>query len=283
MSYPVSTPAGPPVPWRRPDDYSSYGVVLSWNEYTAWLRGDKTHAMVRGERVPLPPPWRPGQHWAHVGKTGEGKTNHVVAALKGTGRKYIMAIDPKGLDETLTKSGWRRVTALPSDKRRFPRDLRRILEDPEDTRPVRIIVGLDGKTKESDQANRELLLAAMEYARSSGGWSVYVDEHQVATDPRMFGLGPIVARMSVSARSAKTSILTSMQYLSWSEKAPVRQASLISLHKTKSKDLLRKLSEEIGRDWRELASIVEEFARYDVMTLSDDLRSPVIVTKPPKI
>lgn len=283
MSYPVSTPAGPPLLRRRPDDYSSYGVVLSWDEYTAWLRGEKTSAMVRGERVPLPPAWRPGQHWAHIGKTREGKTNHVIAALHGTGRKYIMALDPKGEDPTLNKSGWRRVTALPSDKRRFPRDLRKIIEDPEDTRPVRIIVGLDGKTKASDAANKALLMDAMEYARESGGWTVYVDEHQVATDPRMFNLGPIVARMSVSAAAAKTSIMTSMQFMAWSEKAPVRQASLISLHKTKSRVLLKKLEEELGRDWRELASIVDEFARYDVMTLSDDLRSPVIVTRPPKI
>jgi hypothetical protein len=99
----------------------------------------------------------------------------------------------------------------------------------------------------------------------------------------MFGLGPLVARMSVSARSSKTSIVTSMQYLSWSEKAPVRQASLISMHKTKSRDLLRKASEEIGRDWRDLAAIVEEFARFDVMTLTDDLRAPVILTTPRKI
>lgn len=281
MDYPLNLPGAAPLMARRPDDFSDRAVVLDWDDYVDWLRGELTSAVVAGRRVPLPPPWRPGQHWAHIGKTREGKTNHVVAVLKAT-RKYVLALDPKGEDPTLSASGWRRVTCLPTDKR-FPRDLRRIIDDPEDTRPVRIVVGLDARTRESDQANRELLEASMEYARASRGWSVYVDEHQVATDPRMFGLGPIVARMAVSAASAKTSILTSMQYMSWSEKAPVRQASLISLHKTKSRDLLRKLAEETGRDWQELASIVDEFARFDVMTLSDDLRSPVVVVRPPKI
>lgn len=77
--------------------------------------------------------------------------------------------------------------------------------------------------------------------------------------------------------------MTTMQYLSWAEKAPVRQASLISFWKTKSKDLLRKMSEETGRDWQELAMITNELDRYDMITISDDTRSPVVVTRPPKI
>lgn len=277
----VSYPAGPGL-GRRPDDFSGRAVFLDWPEYVAWLLGHKRWHLVRGQRIPLPPPWKPGQHWANIGKTREGKTNHVVVMLQAT-RKYVLALDPKGEDETLSASGWRRVTALPTDRRRFPRDLRKQLEDPYDNRPMRLIVGLDARTRESDQANKELLQATLEYARQARGWTVYVDEHQVATDPRMFGLGPQVARMSVSAASAKTSILTSMQYIGWSEKAPVRQASLVSVWKNKSRDLMRKLSEELGRDWRELAAIVDELDKYDLVTFSDDVRAPIVITRPPKL
>jgi hypothetical protein len=278
----LSIPDGPPLLRGRPDDYSAVAVFLSWPEYLNWLKGLKTWHVVNGERIPLPPPWKPGQHWANIGKTREGKTNYVVLLLGAT-RKYVIALDPKGEDPTLTKSGWPRVTCLPTDRRHFPKDLRKKIEDPYYTGPIRMIVGLDSKTRESDDANRKLLQDTLEYARQSGGWSVYVDEHQVATDPRMFGLGPQVARMAVTAASAKTSILTSMQYIGWSEKAPVRQASLVSLWKNKSRDLMRKLAEELGRDWRELAAIVDELDRFDLVTFSDDVRAPIILTRPPEL
>lgn len=260
------------------DDFGGRGVVLDWTEYVDWLKGRKTGHLVGGEMVRLPPPWSPGQHWANIGKTREGKTNFVVATLRET-RKYVMALDPKGEDETLSRSGWRRVRGVPP-RHRFPRDVQRDLDE---GKPVRLIVGLDSRTTEDDEANRALMRAAMEYARASRGWTVYVDEHQVATDPRMFNLGPPVARASVSAARAKSSLVTSMQYLTWSEKAPVRQATFISFWKTRSRDLMRKLAEECGRDWRELAAIADELRKFDVATLSDDVRSPVVVTRPPKI
>ena len=258
----------------QPDDFGGRGVVLKWDEFVLWMRGKKTtHGEVR-----LPPPWKPGQHWALIGKTREGKSNFAVAVLRET-RRYILALDPKGEDETLTKSGWTRVTGVPPHKK-FPREIQQALDDGQ---PVRLIVGLDSRTVEDDAANKKLMAQCIEYARQSRGWTIYVDEHQIATDPRMYNLGPAVARASVSAARAKTSVVTTMQYLSWSEKAPVRQASLISFWRSRSRDLMKKLSEESGRDWRELASIADELPRYHVATLSDDLRAPVLVTKPPKI
>lgn len=279
----VSIPAGPPLlRGGRPGDYSARAVFLDWFEYINWLKGLKRWHMVDGQRIPLPPAWMPGQHWANIGKTREGKSNYVVALLKET-RKYVIVLDPKGEDPTLSKAGWPRVTALPNDRRHFPKDLRKKIEDPYYTGPIRMIVGLDAKTRASDEANKRLLQDTLEYARQSGGWTVYVDEHQVATDPRMFNLGPMVARMAVSAASAGTSIMTSMQYIGWSEKAPVRQASFVTLWKNKSRDLMRKASEELGRDWRELAAIVDELDKYDLVTFSDEVRAPIVLTRPPKI
>jgi hypothetical protein len=288
VSYPTAR-AEPAA--TRPGDFSDRGVVLSWAEFIKWLNGEKQGAAVDGRPVRLPPPWNPGQHWALIGKTREGKSNFAIAVLRET-RKYVLALDPKGEDETLTKSGWLRVTSLPNAKRSLGWKLshqeeaklwRGIEKDIEEGRPARLIVGLDSRTREDDEANKRLMRDAVEYVRESRGWSMYVDEHQIATDPRMFGLGPQVARASISAARSKTSVITTMQYLSWSEKAPIRQASFITIWKTKSRDLVKKLSEEIGRDWRQLASIVDELNKYDCATFSDDLRSPVIVTRPPKV
>lgn len=273
MSYPTAEAREPAA-----DDFGGRGVVLPWPDFVLWLRGKKTSHPVEGEAVTLPPPWKPGQHWALIGKTREGKSNFACAVLRET-RKFVLALDPKGEDETLTKTGWTRVTGVPPGKK-FPREIQEALDN---GRPVRLIVGLDSRTVEDDAANKKLMAATIEYSRQARGWTVYVDEHQIATDPRMYNLGPAVARASVSAARAKTSVMTTMQYLSWSEKAPIRQASLISFWRTRSRDLMKKLAEECGRDWRELASIADELPRYHVATLSDDLRAPVVVTKPPKI
>jgi len=272
----------------RADDFSRHGVVLTWDEYIAWLTGRKKWHLVGGRRIRLPPPWKPGQHWALIGKTREGKTNFAVVMLIAT-RKYVLAIDPKGEDETLTASGWTRVHSVPGGRyqpRRYSRewrlweDLWKRIEAGED---VRIVVGLPTRTQADDEANKQLMSDAVEFTRTSRGWTLLVDEHQVATDPRMYRIGPQVARMAVSAASAKTSVMTTMQYLSWSEKAPVRQASFISIWKTRNKDLLRRLSDETGRDWQELGQIVDELGKYDMVTICDDVRAPVIVTRPPKL
>jgi len=280
MAYPAA---------RRPDDYSDYAVVLTWPQYCRWLRGRLAWAPgAGGVMLPLPPPWKPGQHWALIGKTREGKTNFAVAMLAET-CKYVLAVDPKGEDETLTKSGWMRVTSVPGGKfrpRRWSDEWRaweRIQQACEDGRPARVIVGLPTRTQSDDEANRQLMSDAIEYTRQARGWTLLVDEHQVATDPRMYRIGPQVARMAISAASAKTSVMTTMQYLSWAEKAPVRQASLMSLWKTKSRDLLRRTSEENSRDWQQLAAIVNELDRFDMVTISDDLRAPVVITRPPEV
>src|SRR5215813_3749679 len=66
-----------------------------WDEHLSWMRGN----------------WQPGQHIASIGPTGEGKTTYNVGLL-GL-RKYPLALDPKGRDETLSASGWARVESLP--------------------------------------------------------------------------------------------------------------------------------------------------------------------------
>lgn len=259
----------------RHDDYGGHAVYLDWDdEFIPWLHGE----LLEQDDVPLPPAWRPGQHWAHIGKTREGKTNFVLVKALAA-RKYVMVLDPKGNDPTLVKSRWPRVDGVPPAKA-FPREIQRALEE---GRPVRVIVGLGTRTREDDAKNRRLMADAVEYTREAGGWTVIVDEHQVATDPRMYNIGPDVARMAVSAASDKTSVETCMQYVSWTEKAPLRQASFVSYWKSRSRALFKGLSLEIGRDWQELAAIADELGRFDVCIICDDLRAPIMVTHPPEI
>lgn len=273
MSYPVSRAAAPP---RRPARNVLY---LDWErEFIPWILGRLRTVVRDGRRIGLPPPWKPGQHMALVGKTREGKTNFVVALLRMT-RKWVLALDPKGEDETLSASGWTRVNGVPP-KKRFPKEVR---EDLDDDRPVRLVVGMDTRTRDADRANRELMSDAIEYVRQAEGWTLYVDEHQILSDQRMFKLGPDIARMAISAARGKTSVITSMQYLSWVERAPARQASFIVIWRTRNRDLIKALSDETGRDRKMLAGIVDELPRFHCLVISDDIRAPMIITRPPKV
>jgi hypothetical protein len=222
--------------------------------------------------VKLSGPWRPGQHIALTGKTGEGKSTFAVGVLQT--RKYVLALDPKGEDETLAASGFRRVTALPP-KGRFPRDIQRDLEE---GRPVRLIVGGASRTVADDAKLRQLMEDALEYVRQAGGWSTYVDEFQLVGDQRMFRLGPQVERMLISARRDKASVVTSFQAPAWVPKASTRQASIIVCWKTKSRDMIKNVAETAGRPWKEIEAVLDELPKYHVLVIPDDLRAPMMIT-----
>jgi hypothetical protein len=259
-------------------------VALTPDEFLGWAKGELRR--IRG--IKLPPPWQPGQHVALIGKTREGKTNFAVWLLSEL-RKFILALDPKGEDESLSKSGWTRVTTVPGGHRkprpgskewRTWRDLDKARAE---GRPVRVIVGMQSRTRADDVANRVLMRDAIEYARQSGGWSLYVDEHQILSDRRMYGLGEDIARQAISAARDKMSVLASMQYLAWVEKAATRQSTLVVLWRTRSRDLIKLAAEVTGRDWREIAAALDELPKYWLLLISDELRAPMLMVRPPKV
>src|SRR5262245_52628705 len=101
----------PNRPVTQPDQ--TRAIYLPWESYLAWLSGKirKAHNAA-GESVRLGPPLSPGHHMAVIGPTGCAKTTHSVGFLLAC-RKYVLALDPKGEDETLSASGFVRVTELP--------------------------------------------------------------------------------------------------------------------------------------------------------------------------
>lgn len=243
---------------------------------------------VNGQLVKLPPPWQPGQHVALIGKTREGKTNFVVWLLSEC-RRYVLALDPKGEDESLSNSGWTRVKTVPggvakpalfSDEWKTWRQLEQAKAE---GRPVRIIAGVASRTRAGDIANRQLMRDAIEYARQTGGWSLLVDEHQILSDRRMFGLGEDIARQAISAARDKMSVLANMQYLAWVEKAATRQATLIAVCRTKDRDLIRSAARVAGRPWQEIQAAVDELPKFWWLIVSDELRAPMLMVRPPKV
>lgn len=260
-------------------------VALTPAEFLSWARGELPEH--RGYK--MPPPWQPGQHLALLGKTREGKSNLAVW-LCAELRLWVMALDPKGEDETLSASGWPRMSTVPGGAARSRwmgaeyREWERIQDDIAAGIPRRLIVGTTTRTREADEANRQLMKDAIEYCRQVGGWTMLVDEHQVLSDPRMFRLGPDIARMAVTAARDLSSLIINFQYLAWIEKAGVRQSTLIGMARTRDRDLIKSAAAAAGRPWQELATICDEFVhKYWWMILSDEPRAPVLLVRPPKV
>lgn len=259
-------------------------IALTPEEFTDWARGRLRE--IRGTR--LPPPWQPGQHLALIGKTREGKTNFAIWLISAV-RRYVLAIDPKGHDETLSASGWTRVTTVPGGMRKARlwsqewRLWRRIDRDRAEGRPVRLIAGMTTRTKADDIANRQLIRDAIEYVREAGGYTLLVDEHQILSDRRLYGLGEDIARQSISAARDGTSVVAAMQYLAWVEKAAIRQSTLCALWRTRDEDLIKMTARVTGRPWREIAAAMDELPKYWLLLISDELRAPMLMVRPPKV
>jgi hypothetical protein len=272
-----STAAAPPRPRTGTGDRftSSTGSVvgLPWDQFLRYMADC----------------WQPGQHIAMIGPTGEGKSTFAVGLLSL--RRYVMALDPKGEDETLSASGYERVDALPSGQIRLwwhlsraGRQWSRIEQRLAEGHPQRIIVGGPSRTEEQDARNQALMRKSFAYARESTGWTVYVDEFELISSQRMFRLGPNVERMLISARRDGTSVVTSFQAAAWVSKHATRQARYAVIWPTGDRQMIENVAKSMGRDWRHLAAAVDELPPYHVLVVPRGKNGgPVICTSAPKL
>lgn len=235
--------------------------------------------------------WKPGQHIAMIGPTGEGKSTFAGGLLSL--RKWVLALDPKGEDETLSASGFERVSTLPTAARgplwrsqhwTAARQWDRIENAIAEGKPARIIVGGPARTAQQDAANQDLMRRGFLYAREAGGWTVYVDEFELISSQRMFRLGPEVERMLISARSDGTSVITSFQAAAWVSKHATRQARFAVIWPTGDRDMIRNVAQGMGRDWRQLAAGVDELPAFHVLVIPRGKSGgPLVCTSAPRL
>ena len=217
--------------------------------------------------------WPPGAHFALCGPTGEGKTTFAVSILKQ--RKWVMALDPKGEDETLSASGFVRVVSLP-----LPR---RIRNDIAEGKPARIILGGPATTDAEDQALWNLMRDGIKMVRQQGGWTIYADEFQVLADLRMFNLGKRIEQLQISARSKGTSVVTSFQAPAWVPKSSTRQAKFVAMWPTRDVNMIKAVAESMGRPWRLLEEAVHALEQYYVLVIPSNIHVPMVLAHPPKV
>lgn len=217
--------------------------------------------------------WQPGQHVALIGPTGEGKSTFAVGILSL--RKWVLALDPKGEDETLSKSGYQRITAWPPSSR--------IRDGIAEGKPARLIVGGSNRTNEEMEKLRDLMQHAVEGVRSEGGWTIYADEFQILADRRMFGLDKEIERLLIAARTKGTSVITSFQAPAWVPKASTRQTRFVVMFPTRDKNMIKVVAETMGRPWDELAEAVRELPDYHCLVIPKKPRAPMVVTHAPPL
>jgi hypothetical protein len=265
-------------------------VWLSWEHYLAWLAGKlRTTHDADGRMVRLGSPWAPGEHLALIGPTGEGKTTHAIGIL-GL-RKYVLALDPKGEDETLSASGYLRVGSIWKNDLRWrikhrddARTWDHIWRAIEDRRPARIIVG--GPADDDAQFTRlkELINEATNWCRYIGGWTMYCDEFEVASSRDMFNLAPAVNLSLITARRKKVSVVNSYQAQAWVSKHAIRQARKAIMWSTGDRDMIQAVARGMGRSWQETAELIDQLPPYWTSTIPRGKNGgPMVITHAPKV
>lgn len=214
--------------------------------------------------------WKPGQHVALVGPTGQGKSTFAVPVLKQ--RKYVVALDPKGGDDTLAASGFERIPSWPPSGK--------IYQDIADGKPARLILGakgadIDSLAKEFDKALSDIL--------KQGGWTAYIDEFQIAADKRMMNVGTKAEKLLVSARYKKVSVVTAFQAPSWVPTASTRQATWIVMWPTRDEDCIKAVAQKAGREKTQFAEVVKKLPPFHGLIIPPVQSDPMIITVAPKI
>lgn len=218
--------------------------------------------------------WQPGQHLSSIAPTDAGKTTLVAGLLKM--RKYVLALDPKGGDETLAALQFRRLPEWPGEK-----GIRKLLrEDAEAGRPSHYTVGPIAMRGADLPILRRACSDALDAAFDMGRWTIYVDELQVLSDRRMMNLSGKAAKLLVAARSKGVTFVSSFQSPSWVPSEAVRQPRWIAVSYTRDTDTVNRLAEVLGRPKPEIRGAVKELPAYHWLIVGRNPREPMIITKP---
>lgn len=232
-------------------------VGVHWPVFLAWFREV----------------WEPGQHIALIGPTGTGKSTFAVGILKL--RKYVLAFDPKGGDSTLAASGYERASTWPPPER-----IRREIAE---GKPAHLIVGPVVHTTDDRETLKEVQAQALASAFDEGGWTVYLDEFQLLADRRLMGLHTESETLLIAARDKGVSVVTAYQAPAWVPTSASRQATWVCLWPTRDIDVVRKLSEIVGRPRKELQEAIDALPDHHTLIIGRNPRAPMVITHAPKV
>ena len=150
-------------------------------------------------------------------------------------------------------------------------------------KPVRLIVGAQGRTPKARDARRELQLKVLEAAHQEGGWTLPSDRHYSQTDDSE---EPETRLQSFSSQldAAKVSVVTEFQRPAGVPREAADQASYLGTSYTRDIDTVARLAEMLGRSRVQMRGAIRGLGKapFTWIVVSRSPRDPLIVTKPPK-
>lgn len=215
--------------------------------------------------------WRPGQHIAIIAPTGAGKTTVLVTLLDKC-RSFVLGFDPKSGDDTLAKCGFPRLNSWPPPSKFYDKMAR--------GEPVKFLVG----PKIAKLAERPRLVAvqaaALVGAWDDGGWTVAIDELQIASDKMK--QADDIENLLIAARTRKVSVVSLFQRPANVPRAAYEMASHIFLGLTLDIDTINRLAEVVGRPKYEIRGAVNGLAKVDYswLVVPNNPRRPMVLTLP---
>lgn len=206
-----------------------------------------------------------------IGPTGQGKTTVLVTLLDRC-RNFVLAFDPKGGDDTLAKTGYPRLGNWPPPSKAYDAMAR--------GEPVKYLIG----PKTLRRRDRPSLIAAqaraLEGAWDDSGWTIAIDELQIAADK--MGQASAIDELLIAARTRKISVVSLFQRPANVPRAAYEMASWIFLGLTLDVDTINRLAEIVGRPKYEIRGAINGLARQDYswLILPNNPRRPMILTLP---
>jgi hypothetical protein len=235
-------------------------TLLPWEQFLAWW----TKA------------WQPGEHLYIAGQTGSGKTTTGIRLIEH--RPYVVALDAKGMDSSLSASGWPRInTWLP----------RAVKEDIKDHRPVRIIVGGENNNDKQFEGLAALLRKSIKGIWAMGNWTLFADEGQILADTRYVGGGADIEKLLIAARDRHVSVVFSTQRPGVGLRAPTaiaaqQQATWLIVTRTRDTRVHIRLGELAGRPAKEMGQLIQHLPKFTWAVFGLDPYEPIrLVTPPP--
>jgi hypothetical protein len=244
---------------QTPSRHTTEIETLTWREF---LERQRDH-------------WAPGEHWAAVAPTGEGKSTFLGGLVKT--RRFVLTLDQKGGDKTLEQLKWDRMLKWPptSGDRK----------DMADGKPFRRVVGSMKRDPASRVARRELHRVILRAAMQEGGWTIFAPDLAALTARQFGNAWDEMVELLILARDAGTSIVTDFQRPAGVPREAGEMATYLAIGYTRDRDTVSRLGEMMGRSGAEIRGAVQGLSElpYGWLIVSRRPRDPIILTRPERL